>query len=754
MDLALKTMDIVYKVKVPEVQLDDKEYSIPQYDSVLDELERTLLIDESNYNIYLVDEYSEEKIEKIVDKVQAVVAQNEIRDICYAIYDDIKAPRIITLKKGFGNELKNSLDDLKNYYLEVLYDFYNRSTEEKDKIMEGIQIKRSRLLESLVEMAKQEGFKLKPSSSGFVFLPDEDDTSDSISFDEEKYKAINKLKQRAREILEDIKNCESDGLQKIKENLLKFVTEEMNIIKAQCFKTFEDQSDALRYLKYVCENIEKNVIDIFSGNIEDDEDKIISLISKYNINVIVDNSKIESPQVIYEEDPTLQNLIGTVDYDISGGNYVWDVSMIKAGTILKCYGGCVIVRARDIFSSVSSYLYLKKVLLNHKLKMDFNKIYMEMHGICIDLEPISINTRFIVIGDYETYNILYNGDEDFKYIFNNRIQYDNCINNTEENRKKLAQNLNCITIEKKLLNLNEAALHEVFRHLSKKVEDRDKLFYDDMELKKICLDADSYARKRNSNHIEAVDIARIDKYEDLVEKHLLENYEQNYIRFNVEDKCIGSVNGLSVIDLGYMSFGRPLKITCSCYKGDGNIMDVQKESNLSGNIHNKSVNILKGLISKMLGEDVDIPFDFNVSFEQVYGKVEGDSASVAELLSIISSLSKIPIRQSIAVTGSVNQFGDIQAVGGINEKIEGFYKLCNIKGKIDGKGVLIPKSNLKNLVLDYDIEKQIIKSKFSIYIMESIEDALEVMMGSSKISSKDIIDAAIKEAKKISKSEN
>ena len=219
---------------------------------------------------------------------------------------------------------------------------------------------------------------------------------------------------------------------------------------------------------------------------------------------------------------------------------------------------------------------------------------------------------------------------------------------------------------------------------------------------------------------------------------------------DVKDTRVGQVNGLSVIDTGYFNFGKPIKITCCCYKGEGNIVDVQKDSNLSGSIHSKSINILKGYISTINGGFTKLPVDFHLSFEQIYGKIDGDSASVAEIICMLSSLSKIPIKQSIAVTGSINQFGDVQPIGGVNEKIEGFFGVCKAVDTIKGKGVLIPLSNSDDLVLNEEVEKEITKGNFHIYTMTSIEDAIEVLMGDENTSFQTVMIAINKELKKYS----
>lgn len=276
--------------------------------------------------------------------------------------------------------------------------------------------------------------------------------------------------------------------------------------------------------------------------------------------------------------------------------------------------------------------------------------------------------------------------------------------------------------------INESAIRELAKLLSKKAEDRNKLFMDDYELERILLLSDNRVSETGKEVIDKKDILDVAYEEELVEEQIDDMYREGQISIDVREKVVGQVNALSVVSTGYFSIGKPIKITCTCLQGSGNVVDIQKESDLSGKIHNKSVNILNGCIKKLVGGYEKIPVDFYLSFEQTYGKVDGDSASVAEILSIISSLAKVGIRQSIAVTGSINQFGEVQPVGGINEKIEGFFKVCKILDNTEGKGVLIPWTNIGGLVLKDEVEQEIMKENFHIYYMHNLRDAVEILM--------------------------
>jgi len=325
------------------------------------------------------------------------------------------------------------------------------------------------------------------------------------------------------------------------------------------------------------------------------------------------------------------------------------------------------------------------------------------------------------------------------------------VQNIDTNLKSsLLFEINKICSENNFKPLTKGALRELAKLLSRRAQSRKKIHYDKYEINKLLTLSNNRVKDKKQEEIGEVDIIEIGYKKDLMEKEILNNYTEKKMLIDVKDSRVGQVNGLSVIDTGYFSFGKPIKITCCCYKGEGNIIDVQKDSNLSGNIHSKSINILKGYISTINGGFTKLPVDFHLSFEQIYGKIDGDSASVAEIICMLSALSKIPIKQNIAVTGSINQFGDVQPIGGVNEKIEGFFGVCKALDTIKDKGVLIPHSNAEDLVLNQEVESEIKNGNFHIYTMTNIEDAIGILMGDTDTNFEEVITTINKELKKYS----
>jgi predicted ATP-dependent protease len=762
MKLKLTPKDILYEYSIENNKSREQMEYIPEYGEVYKKIKSALEITESGYNVYLIDDFSKDKLKNIVSFVEKTLqGRAKPQDICYVVLEDAKRPIVLFLPNGKGNELKRMLEEVKNAYAESTFNFYNSSAnKEKEDLIDNMQKKRNELIGKLEKLAEKYGFDIKITQGGFVFIPLKEGEAmtekDYDDLDKEKkddiVDKVGELKENSEEILEELKTLEIDELEKIRDLMSQHFEESMKDIKEEYREGFNDSEGAVNFLDNVCISVEKNLIDNYSINYDEDEEKINEIIYKYEVNVIVDNSENDKPQVIFEEDPNVNNLLGSIEYENHNNVYTTDVTLIKAGSLLKANEGCLIIRANSLFNNPHAYYYLKKTLMSEKVNLDYNRGYLELLSLN-NLKPdlISINEKVILIGDYETYDTLYNYDEDFKKIFKLRAEYEPVADINDNTRKALTSSIYKIIQENKLKAIDNDAVVEIAKFLSRKAENRSKMYFDDSEVSRILILSNNKVLNEKKDIIEAVDIREVAYSQEVIQREILDSYKDKRMLINVKDTLVGQINGLSVIDTGYFRFGKPIRITCSCYKGDGNIVDVQKESNLSGNIHNKSINILKGYINRLVNSYSRLPVDFHLSFEQLYGKIDGDSASVAEIICMISSLSKIPIKQNIAVTGSINQFGEVQPIGGVNEKIEGFFNICKTIDSTVNKGVLIPYSNKNDLVLNYEVEQEIKKGNFYIYTMDSVEDAIETLMGEGEIKTSEVMDIVTKEIKKYSK---
>ena len=732
----LTPSEVVFNINLSEGDGDLRLKDITKIKSAYKRIERAIKIKEDGYNLYLIDSFSKEKLDDLVTFIKGLYKDSkEPKDICYGTIDDPRKPKAIFLSNGKGKELKEEVENIKNSYFEVAMEFYNTSSEsEKDSIIEDIHTKRSGYIGELVEIAKKDGFDVKATTGGFAFIPLKDNEAmTEKEYDElpekEKSSIIEKaaeLKKRAEVVLENLKNIEITSLKKLKEIYKEFLNVELEPEKEACLINFIDDDDAYEYLEELFFNIEESLVDCYSINVEDDEKAINEILNKFDIAVLVDNSNYKTPRVIYEEDPNVENLIGTVEYESHNGSYKSELSLITPGSLILANEGCVILRLSQLVSNPNSYYYLKKSLITGKVNINTSKSYLDLLSINgIKPEALPVNAKIIIIGDYESYDILYDADEDFKKLFPLRAEFSKFIDYDEIKGKALKNYVLERCKKYSLTNIDDNAIKEIIKYLFRIASDKNKLSLDNNDIDKIIILANNEVSERN---IMGEDIIKVAYEEELIENEIMSMYKDNKILLSVEGRKIGTINALAVLNSGYYSFGKPMRVTCVVAIGDGKIIDIQKESNLSGNIHEKSINILSGLISNLINPYEKLPVNFHLSFEQTYGTIDGDSASVSELLCMLSALSKKGIRQDIAVTGSINQFGEVQPIGGVNEKIEGFYKTCKLLNNTKNKGVLIPSSNKDDIILEKEVEDAVEKGEFHIYTMDTLDDAIELMM--------------------------
>ncbi|WP_283688342.1 AAA family ATPase [Clostridium perfringens] len=753
----LTPKEVIYNEDFTSI-IGEKESYGNEYEGVFRKIDEALSINKEGFNVYLIDEFSKQKLKDLISHLEdKMKSRGKPKDICYVTLEDIRVPKVIFLENGMGEKLEETLEYLKSFYYDEIYAFYNSSiNKEKEEIINDIQKKRNYYIGDLIKSAKEEGFDLKATSSGFAFIPLVDGeamTEEEFDELEENSKGdisvkADKLKEGAEGVLEELKNIELDSIEKLKEILRTYLENESASVKGKIKDNFKNENEAYNYLIDVCESLEKLLVDNYTINFDDDEEKINEIFSKYVCNIIKNSKGQEAPKVIFEEDPSLNNLLGTIEYENHNGVYSTDVKLIKSGSLLEANEGCIILRLSSLVNNANSYYYLRRTLLHGKINYDFNRGYLEVLSLNgLNPDPIPIKVNVILIGDFESYDILYNNDEDFKKIFRVRAEFSSLIG-IDENKRSLLDTIDKIIIDNELIKIATSGINAIGKQLARKAGTRKKILWDIDEIERILLLGNEEAKNNNKSLIDKDSIEEVINQCSEIEKDYLEMYEEKKIILDIEDRIIGSVNGLSVIDFGYMSFGKPIRITCTCYKGSGKIMDAQRESNLSGNIHNKSLNILRGFLSSFFNSYEALPVDFQLSFEQLYGKIEGDSASVAEVIAMISSLSKIPVDQSIAVTGSLNQFGQVQPIGGVNEKIEGFFNVCKKIDTYIGKAVLIPESNKDELILNSEIEEAVRKGEFKIYLMKDINEALSTLLLNDTLSLEDIGNKIREEIKK------
>lgn len=455
---------------------------------------------------------------------------------------------------------------------------------------------------------------------------------------------------------------------------------------------------------------------------------------RYEVNVIVDNSELKGAPVVVELNPTYQNLFGRMEKEAQFGVLTTDFTMIRGGSLHKANGGYLVLRVEVLLQNPLSWDSLKRALTSRKVAVEEpgeRLGFISIKGL--KPEPIPLNVKVILIGNPLLYQMLYIYDMDFLELFKVKADFDTIMNRTEENMRKYAAFVCAFCRKENLRHLDASAVAKVVEYSSRIAEDQEKLSTRFAEIADIIREANFYATQENAKNVTADHVKKAIEEKvyrsNLIQDKIKDMIKRNFLLIDTEGEAVGQVNGLSVIGLGDFAFGRPSRVTASIGMGKEGIIDIEREARLGGPIHTKGVMILSGYLAEKYAQDKPLSLSARLVFEQSYEEIEGDSASSTELYAILSALSGLPIKQNIAVTGSVNQKGEIQAIGGVNEKIEGFYEVCKAKGLTGKQGVLIPESNVQNLMLKEEIIDAVKAGKFHIYSVKTIEEGIEILTG-------------------------
>jgi predicted ATP-dependent protease len=454
----------------------------------------------------------------------------------------------------------------------------------------------------------------------------------------------------------------------------------------------------------------------------------------YKVNVFVDNSLFDGPPIIIEPNPTWFNMFGKVERRAFMGTYVSDHAMIKPGAIQLANGGYLILNIRDVVLNPGVWEGFKRVIRTKEVRVEDP---MEQFSFFTPQgmrpQPMPVEIKIVVIGDDTLYQLLSAYDEDFWEMFKVKADFDFQVELTEENIMAYACFIRACCDEEKLLPFDRSGVAKVIEFAARAVSDQEKLSTRFGQLKDLLIEADYWAKESqsqmiNGEHVEKAVREKIHRL-DLVAERIRQLIVEGTLMVDVKGAVVGQVNGLSVYDLGTFSFGQPSRITAKTFLGRRGVINIERESQLSGRIHDKGVLILSGYLGWKFAQDKPLSLSASLCFEQSYTGIEGDSASSTELYAILSSLSDLPIRQDIAVTGSVNQKGEVQPIGGVNQKIEGFFDVCKAKVLTGDQGVMIPHQNIRNLVLREDVVKAVRDGQFYIYAVKTIDEGVEILTG-------------------------
>ena len=528
--------------------------------------------------------------------------------------------------------------------------------------------------------------------------------------------------------------------QDFQEKLQQLEKESAEVIVRGIFEGLKEKynsNSALEHLNTVEENILNNV-QIFKGLKPEgeitQEGLIIDYFREYDLNIVLDNSETNECPVIIETNPTFTNLFGMIERMNDGkGNWYSDFTNIKAGSLLRANGGYLVLNVMHLFEEPGVWKYLKRVLTYSKLNIQESPYQISMALTSLKPESIEINTKVILIGSQMIYAYLAEREYDFKKMFKVKADFDYEIIHNNKVILEYAQVINNLIKQEKLKEFDKSAIAHLLEISAIMAGRQNKLTLRFSRIADIAREASFWA---GDDGFDIVTSAHIEKaYQLAKERHgmledkVTEMYENKTLLVDTDGEKVGQINGLAVYNADFYSFGRPSKITATVSLGSGTIINVEREAGMSGRHYNKGVLIISGYFRETFGQDQPLSFNANLVFEQSYGMVDGDSASCTEIFVLLSTLSGLPIKQSIAVTGSLNQKGDVQPIGGVNEKVEGFFDICKLNGLTGDQGVIMPIQNINDLMLREDVIEAVRQNKFHIYPIAKVEDGIEILTG-------------------------
>lgn len=745
-----------------DIAIDENKYTdhLIGQPSGAEALEFGLNVKSKGYNIYLAGLSASGKTtfaEKFAKDI--AIKEKTPDDMCYVLdFDKPGAPRLLKLKAGQGNEFKADMEELINQLsIEIPKAFSSiEHSDDKERIVKSYQKKKDEVLKELTESAKKFNFGVKTSGNGGIyFLP----IVDGKTINEEEYEELSEEeKEEINEGSDDVHELASSAMKQIRELDKRANTEIENMdyniglftvghYLSPIQNKYIENDDVSQYLLKVKEDILDN-IDLFIDEDDDGNDDPLSammpwnlkkntkeILEKYSVNLIVDNSKLKGAPVIVDYNPTYANLVGEVEYENENGNLTTDFMKIKAGLLHKANGGYLIFHASDLLTNAFAWDTLKRALITNKVTIEPLKEY-QFGGITvagIQPESAEISVKVIIVGSMYYYELLKEYDDDFSKLFKICALFDYEMDFSEENINAMLGFVKSYCIKNNLLPIEKKAMCELLEHSVRLAERQDKLTTRFGLICDVLSEADAWARLEKAESItDEYIIKAVNKRMERVNiyaKKYSKMISNNEIMIDTVGEAVGQINGLCVMEMGDYTFGMPTRITASTYTGKAGIVNIEKEAEMSGSIHDKGMQVLIGYLGSKYAQKYPLTLSCRVCFEQSYNGIDGDSASSTETYAIISSLSGCPINQQLAVTGSMNQRGDIQPIGGVTYKIEGFFDVCNERGLTGSQGCIIPSSNVKDLVLKDEVVAAVKAGDFHIYAIDNIDDGIELLMG-------------------------
>jgi lon-related putative ATP-dependent protease len=676
-------------------------------------------------------------------------------DWCYINnFSDPQKPLVLQLPPSQGAALREDVEKLVDELRSTIpaaFDSEDYRTR-KQVIEEEVKERHEKAFDELRQQAQEKDIALVRTPAGLAFAPmEKGEVMSPEAFQklpEEGRKRIETeiagLQQRLQAIMRQSPQWEREGREKVKALNREVAIFAVGHLIEEVRKKYSAIPPAVEYLNAMQQDVIENV-ELFlsppesplaapTGVPQPHPPKASPFFRRYLVNLLVDHSGKQGAPVVYEDNPTYQNLVGQVEYMAQMGALSTDFSLIRAGALHQANGGYLMLDARRVLMQPYAWEGLKRALRSGEVRIEsLGQVLSLVSTASLEPEPIPLNVKVVLLGERLLYYLLSQQDGEFNDLFKVAADFEEQMDRNRENDLLYSRKIGTLARDEKLLPFDRGALARIIEHSSRLAGDTEKLSTHSRTLSDLLREADYWAREAGESAVAAGDVQRaIDAQihrADRVRERLREEVLRGTILIDTDGAKPGQVNGLAVMQLGQFAFGHPSRITARVRLGRGEVVDIEREVELSGPIHSKGVLILSGFLGARYAADRPLSLSASLVFEQSYSGVEGDSASSAELYALLSALAEVPIKQSLAVTGSVNQRGEVQAIGGVNEKIEGFFDLCQARGLTGDQGVLIPASNVKHLMLRQDVVDAVAAGKFHVYPVETIDQGIELLTG-------------------------
>ncbi|MCP4471723.1 MAG: AAA family ATPase [Gammaproteobacteria bacterium] len=715
----------------------------------LEAIEFAVDIEQQGFNLFVVGDPGLGKQELVQQILSQRALDTDSRwDWCYVNnFSNPQKPRVLRLPPGMGQKLRLDMESLVEDLLTSLPSSFQSDEyrNRRQEIEQELRERQEKAFRNLDREAEEKGIIVIRTPGGYTMGP----MADGKPLDQQQFaklsaeerqhieELIAELQQDLQAIIRDIPLVEREHHQRVKALNQEITRLTVEQLIAWMENSYRNQPQIMEYLSEVKENAIKNVDAFLPAEGTREADNIASRVAEfhaYSINVIVDNSDSEGPAIVFEDNPSYQSLIGRVEYVSQMGTLITDFTLIKPGALHRANGGFLVLDAHKLLTHGFAWEGLKRALKSRELKIQsLEQMLSLVNTVSLEPEAIPIDVKLILTGEPRLYQLLRTYDHEFDQLFKVSADFARSTRRDAGSVQQYARMVSALQRDRGARPLDKASVGRVIEEASRTAGDGERLSLRLDDMRDLLSEADYWAGKGDREVIELADIElaiakrqhRQDQYRELLQEQVLRGIRL----IDTEGARVAQVNALSVLEAAGYRFGQASRITATARLGRSGIVDIEREAKLGGEIHSKGVMILSSYLAGRYASDQPLPLAASLAFEQSYGMVDGDSASAAELCALLSAIGEVPLRQSLAVTGSINQLGEIQAVGGVNEKIEGFFELCDARGLSGDQGVIIPAANRAHLMLHKDVREAVKEGEFDVYPVERVEEVMQLLSG-------------------------